>query len=468
MKNLKSVMHYFEEISSIPRGSGNTDRICDYCVNFAKEHDLKYYRDEHNNCIIEKSSGSGESVILQGHIDMVCEKTEDCTVDMENEGLRLKNDGEYIWADKTTLGGDDGIAVAMILAILASDDLTLPPIYAVLTSDEEIGMLGAQAIDMSGVRAKRLINIDSEEEGVFTVGCAGGCTAVCGIPVDRHLAEGDVYTIKIGGLTGGHSGTEINRGRLNAINLLCRVLKDADAEISRIEGGGKDNAIAVSAFAEVIGGDNILSLGERFEKIFSAEAPYEDKNVYVKTEKVGRNTFSVLDKSSSERAVNMLISLPNGVQTMSTEIDGLVRTSLNMGILKTESDNVSVSFCVRSMLGSEKKMLLDKIDAVAGAFGGDVKISGDYPAWEYSGDSRLCRIMTDVFRKQYKKEPKIEAIHAGLECGLFCGKIENLECVSIGPDISDIHTPKEKLDIKSTERVWNFLLDVLEQMHGEI
>ena len=474
LENIKPerVMHYFEEISSIARGSGNTERICDYCVEFAKNHFLSVRRDKYNNCIIEKAASGGskctEAIILQGHIDMVCEKTEDCTLDMDKDGLRLCTDGEYIWADKTTLGGDDGIAVAMILAILENNDLPMPPIYAVLTSDEEIGMIGAEGLDMSGINAHRLINIDSEDEGVFTVGCAGGCTAECVIPVKRESVQGNLYRVKIAGLTGGHSGTEINRGRLNACMLLGRVLEEIKGKIININGGGKDNAIASSASAEFCSNEDISKYAEDLEKIFRAEAPEEDKGVCVKIEKCGSGVYSALDELSAKRALAMLLCLPGGVQSMSCEIEGLVRTSLNLGILKTGEDKITASLCVRSMLGTEKKALLDKIFTLAELLGGAAFVKGDYPAWEYSGDSELCRIMTEVFERQYGRKPKIEAIHAGLECGLFCGKIKNLECVSIGPDILDIHTPKEKLDILSVERVWSYLLAVLEQMSGEL
>lgn len=463
----KRVMHYFEEISSIPRGSGNTKEICDYCENFAKAHSLSFARDEFNNCIIEKPSKiSSESVILQGHTDMVCEKTADCNIDMAKEAIRLCKDDKYIWADKTTLGGDDGIALAMIFAVLESENLPLPNITAIFTSDEEIGMIGAQQLDMSGVRAKKLINIDSEEEGTFTVGCAGGCTAECKLPITREMTCEDAYEIKISGLTGGHSGTEIHRGRLNACVLLGRALKAVgNVKIAEVHGGGKDNAIATSASAVVFSDCDITGFAEMLTKTFSHEAPLEDKNVKVEIIACGKKEDLIFDEKSSETAIDLLLSIPWGVQSMSCEIDGLVRTSLNPGILKTDDNEMIISFSVRSMLQSEKEMLIEKLGAIMNLIGGNLAIKGDYPAWEYAGNTELCKLMTEVYRRQYSENPRIEAIHAGLECGLFCGKSEGMECISIGPDIFDIHTPSEKLDIESVCRVWKFLLGVLEAMY---
>ena len=470
----ESVFGYFGEISAIPRGSGNTAEIADYLVNFARVRGLEHYRDARNNvCIIKQASAGAESaepLILQGHTDVVCEKSADCKKDMTREGLDLAVDGDFIYAEGTTLGGDDGIAVAMMLALLDSTELKHPRLEAVFTSDEEIGMLGAAALDVSPLRGKMLMNIDSEDEGVFTVGCAGGCNALCRIPVTRGKADGKLFEITVDGLVGGHSGVEINKGRANADKLMGRLLyalsEETEIHLVYVDGGLKDNAIPCRAAAQIYAADAAAVGGacERLQAELLNEYRVCDSSVRIRVAAAENAAFAPMDAESTRRAVAMLVCIPNGVQKMSAEIDGMVETSLNLGILRTAENCVEFVSCIRSSVVSEKRALCANVECLAKTLGGTVEISGDYPAWEYRSESPLRDTMKTVFEKQYGYAPRIETIHAGLECGIFAGKIEGLDCVSFGPQIDDIHTPREKMSVSSVERVWRMVAAVVEKL----
>ncbi len=471
LKNIepKEVLGYFEEICSIPHGSGNTKKISDYIVSFAKERNLEYYSDELNNVIIIKEgTAKGDAVILQGHIDMVCQKEANCDKDMETEGLDIYVDGDYIKADKTTLGGDDGIAVAMMLALLDSENIKHPRIEAVFTVDEETGMYGAAGIDLSPLKGKRMLNIDSEEEGVFTVSCAGGNMTRASIPVTFADCSMPSWEIKVSNLTGGHSGVEIDKKRANANVLMSRILmslkEKTDFTLACVDGGTKDNAICVESVARLSTNDEkaLHNLCDKMEKAFKNEYSSTEKNLQVSVKKC--ESKKAMDKESSDRIVAFLGCAPNGIFEMSAQIDSLVQTSLNIGTVKTDENSVSVGFCVRSSIDTQKEMLTQKIKTLAQISGGNVCVEGDYPGWEYKVNSPLRDIMVDAYRQQYGKEPLIQAIHAGLECGLFAGKIENLDCISFGPELLEIHTVRERMSISSVQRTWKLLVSVLEKM----
>ena len=469
-----AVMKYFEELCAIPHGSGNTGRIADYCERFAEEHSLECIRDEHNNIIIKKpksaGSVSGETVIIQGHLDMVCAKTADCDIDLENEGLRLRTDGETVWAEGTTLGGDDAVAVAMALAVLDSEELVHPELECLFTSDEEIGMLGAAALDADLLKGRLLLNIDSEEEGVFTVSCAGGAAVEGLLPITRcsadRAASGKKYRITVSGLSGGHSGTEIDKGRENACIMLGRLLSELDArigyELVSIDGGEKDNAIPRSAEA-VVEADAQSGFEQALEEL---EEEYMMRFGLTETGlKIGYEECleerEPMYASSKTAVLNMLAGMPNGVQSMSAEIKDLVQTSCNMGIVKTGDTGISLTVSVRSASDTEKRSLIDSIGLSITGSGGSFSVSGEYPAWEFKKDSKLRELASAAYVKQYGAEPEVSAIHAGLECGIFCGKLPGLDCISFGPNIYDIHTPAERLDIGSTARVYSFLTELL-------
>lgn len=473
----EKVFEFFEKICSVPHGSGNTGLLSEYIESFAKERGLKYIRDEHDNVIIWKDASKGyensEPVILQGHIDMVCEKEYDTDIDFEKDPLKLCVENGMIFADGTTLGGDDGIGIAYMLAILDSCSIPHPLLEAVFTSDEEIGMLGAAAMDMSLLNGRKLINLDSEDEGYILVSCAGGVTAKAVLPVNRSEKSGTRLKISVGGLLGGHSGAEIDKGRANANTLLGRALyslsRSFDYVLESISGGMKDNAIPREAKAVIIAGKKdtaliISAIELLFEKLKN-EYKTTDPDVFIKAEEdSSKSPLLPMDPESTKRVVTELLGLPGGIQRMSFDIKGLVQTSLNLGILETNKDEVSFSFAVRSSIESEKEALAEKISSLTSALGGYVKESGAYPAWEYKKDSPLRDICVAVFEKQYGRKPVVHAIHAGVECGLFSGKLPGLDAISIGPDMKDIHTPKEALSIESVKRTWELLLEMLRSL----
>lgn len=468
------VFYYFEKMCGIPHGSRNTKQISDFCVDFAKKQGLEYHQDADNNVIIIKEASAGyenaQPVIIQGHLDMVCEKTADCTKDMEKEGLDIYVDGDLVRAKDTTLGGDDGIAVAMALAILEDKTLSHPRVEAVFTVDEEIGLLGANSLDVSVLKGRTMINIDSEDEGIFTVSCAGGNTAVCSMPVNTTKQESTVYTLTITGCIGGHSGVEIDKGRSNPNVLMGRLLQDiqrgANLQIVSVEGGLKDNAIPVQTKAVIVCDQEVVikASAERMQKIFANEYAGTDPDITITFTKKEKEFVKVMDAVSTDKVICALTCMPNGIQKMSRDIEGLVQTSLNTGIVQTAEEQFKMSFCVRSSVESERDMINRRIGELMKRLGGTMKTAGAYPGWEYKKDSRLRDLMITVFTEQYGKEPKVEAIHAGLECGLFAGKIPGLDCVSIGPNLDQIHTVRENMSISSVQRVYAFVLEVLKRM----
>ena len=466
----QAVFAHFEQLCAIPHGSGNTKAISDYLVRFAAARGLRHIQDAHNNVIIFCPGTPGYEtaapVILQGHMDMVCETAPDCTKDLTREGLDLFIDGDTIGARGTTLGGDDGIAVAMALAILDADDIPHPPLEVVLTVDEETGMLGADVLDASVLQGRTMLNIDSEDEGILTVSCAGGNVSVCTLPVTRAAFPGTALTVTVSGLLGGHSGAEIDKGRGNANQLLGRVLYAVGARTALrvvcVDGGLKDNAIPRESRAviTVADPDAAQTAIADMDAALRHEYAAADPDVFVRAEPA-QPQMPPMNAASTQRAVCMLCCLPNGIQAMSQDIPGLVQTSLNLGILTTSEQYVQASFCVRSSVATQKEMLVARLRCLMAQLGGSVDVSGDYPAWEYRKDSPLRERMINVFREQYGHDPKVEAIHAGVECGLFAGKLPGLDCVSFGPDLTEIHTCRERMHITSVQRVWRYTLEVL-------
>lgn len=463
----QEALRYFEEICAIPHGSRDTKRISDYCVRFAEAHGLAYVQDEYNNVVICKPGTKGYEdhppVILQGHLDMVCEKDADCDVDFSADGLRLRCDGEYIFADGTTLGGDDGIAVAYALAVLASNDLKHPPIEAVFTVDEEIGMLGADAMDMSVLKGRMLLNCDSEDEGILTVSCAGGATSTLTRPIRRAPCAGTVYRIGVRNLTGGHSGVEINSGRANASKVLASVLSALPVRLIRVDGGSKDNAIPRACEALVVAEEAVVTAFTPCAEAAKAALPAAETAAEFYCEPA-ESALVPMDEESSRAVIALLNALPNGVQKMSEDIPGLVQTSLNLGILKTEEARVTMTFSVRSSVNAEKTALIETLKATGLSHGANYEESGEYPAWEYRKHSPLREVMVSVFRDLYGREPVVEAIHAGLECGIFSDRLPGLDAVSFGPQMHDIHTSRERLGLASTQRTWKYLIAVLEAL----
>ena len=473
----EKVFYYFEEICGIPHGSGNTKEISDYLVKFASERNLKYYQDDSNNVVIYKEASEGYEdapvTILQGHCDMVAEKTEESAHDFEKDGLKLLIEGDDITADGTTLGGDDGIAVAYMLAVLDDDSLRHPALECVITTDEEIGLLGAKALDTSVLKGKYLINLDSEEEGYLWISCAGGLRGNSRIPVNITEAEGMVAEVVIDGLTGGHSGAEIDKIRANANKLMGRYLYELSIitafTISGLEGGTKDNAITRKTGAVLVIDpdceEEVKVFSGKFQENLRKEYSGTDAGITVSVKMKGIDTIAAVDMTSREKIIFFLMNVPYGIEKMSGEIEGLVETSNNIGILKLEEDALYASCGVRSSFGSAKLHVSDQICYLTEFLGGEYHTHGDYPAWEYKKDSRLREIMSEVYKNMFNKEPVVKAIHAGLECGLFYDSIPGLDCVSFGPNMKDIHTTEEKLSISSTARMWDYLVKVLEEIH---
>ena len=468
-----NVFGYFEKICSIPHGSRNTALIADYLVEFAKEHEITYIRDELNNVIFFQEGTCGmedhDSVIIQGHSDMVCEKDADCPIDMATEGLDVTHDGRYVFARGTTLGGDDGIALAYALAILADKSIPHPPLEVVITVDEEIGMEGAAGIDLSMLKGRTLLNIDSEEEGIFTVSCAGGCRATLALNVERRAVYGPCIRLNVDGLQGGHSGVEIHKNRANANKIMgefmSRIQKLMPLCLTSLSGGSKDNAIPRSCQATLVAmGINLERINDIAEQLQKeVREQYDEPEATVQAFDVDALGGNSLTTEATAKVISLLCSVPNGVQAMSQDIPGLVQTSLNLGIAKL-GDRFTATFSLRSSVNAEKRELLDRLVKIIELHGGSYTTMGEYPAWEYKKDSKLRDTMVKVYTEMFGRAPEVVAIHAGLECGLLSEKLPGLDCVSMGPEMHDIHTSREKLGIASTERTWNFLLEVLKNL----
>lgn len=468
-----SVFGYFEEICSIPHGSRNTKAISDYLVSFAKEQGIRCIQDELNNVILFQEGTCGMEdhapVILQGHMDMVCEKDEDCPINMETEGLDVTHDGACIFAKGTTLGGDDGIAVAFALALLADKSIPHPPLEIIITVDEEIGMEGATGIDLSMLKGRTLVNLDSEDEGIFTVSCAGGARGTIHLPVQRRVVYGPCVKLTVEGLQGGHSGVEIHKNRANANKVmgefLGRVQKLMPLCITKLQGGAKDNAIPrscqVTLVALGMNLDRINDIAEELQKEIREQ--YDEPKAVIRGDDVDAMGGNALTTECTAKVIALLNAAPNGVQSWSEDIPGLVQTSLNLGVVSL-NEELTLTFAVRSSVNQEKRDLLAKLEELAQFNDGSYTEMGDYPAWEYKKDSHLRDTMVRIFKEMFHKDPEVVAIHAGLECGILSDKLPGLDCVSIGPDMHDIHTSREKLDIASTRRTWEFLLEILKAL----
>ncbi len=474
------VLRYFEEICSIPHGSENMKSIADYCVEFAKSHSLEYKRDLADNVIIYKKASFGyenaEPIILQGHLDMVCQQTEDRNIDFLADGLDIYTDGDFVKAHGTTLGADNGIAVAMVLAILESNEYKHPRIEAVFTADEEIGMVGATKLDMSLLTAKKMINIDSEAESAVTVSCAGGSDFEVELPVSRVNKQGTEVTVVLKGLKGGHSGIEIDKGRVNANLLAGRFLNHmascTDFDIISVDGGDKGNAIPRICKIRlcVDDSDEFVQEANEYLEIIKNEISEREKDFMSIVTAGQKAEFSVFADEIKNAVIYALTCVPNGIIEMSASISALVETSLNLGILVTDSEKlvtdsekIIMLFTLRSNKKSAHTALENKLKAFFSVLPCHIKTSGHYPPWEFKENSVLQKLYIDTYREFTGVEPKVEAIHAGLECGIFYSAIDGLDCISIGPDLFDVHTVNEKMSISSTKRIFNVLIALLEK-----
>lgn len=476
----KEVLKFFEEICSIPHGSGNLQQISDYLVKFAQDRGLRYRQDEALNVIIWKDGSAGYEnsapVIMQGHMDMVAVKENDCPKNLETEGLDLEVlelDGErWLSAKGTSLGGDDGIAVAIALALLDSDTIPHPPLEVVVTTDEEVGMDGAAALDCSDLKGRLFLNADSEDEGIFTVSCAGGMRANASLPYESEVKDGALVSVKLTGFRGGHSGVEIDKGRLNANIVMGRVLnavrKALPIQLASVSGGDKDNAIAVFSEATFVAeADQVTAATEILEKemaVVKDEYASVEKGLTITVSSENQTGIRCMTKKSSDQAIVLLMNYINGIQRMNPDMENMVQTSLNLGILATREDAVVFSSALRSSSETEKEHLLEQLRSMVELFGGNVETSGNYPGWEFRPDSLVRDTFVECYKEQYGKEPVVAGIHAGLECGLFSSKLPGLDCISYGPQMRSIHTTEELLSIDSTARTWELTKRVLEKL----
>ncbi len=465
----QEVFKYFKEISAIPRGSGNTASIADYCASFAEKRRLRYIRDAANNVIIFKEAACGyetaEPIILQGHLDMVCQKTEDSQIDFLKDGITLKAEGDYLFADGTTLGADNGIAVAMMLAVLDSERLPHPAIEAVFTSDEEIGMLGAAALDKSVLSAKKMINLDSEDIDCVTVSCAGGSDFIARLPFESEVKTGNIVTIAIKGLIGGHSGVCINEGRVNANILSGRILaelsRDTLFNIISINGGDKDNAITPSGEINLLTADgNAVNKLEGIISEIREEYALREPTLNIELA-VRYGSAEAMGKRDTENIIFALTLCPTDIISMSREIEGLVETSLNLGILKTEQDYVAFHFALRSNKKTAIKYLEQRLTLLFSRLGAEIFTGSHYPPWEFNPDSSLLKLYKGAYTELFGAEPRVEAIHAGLECSVFADAIAGFDGIAIGPQMYDVHTVNERLKISTVDEIYSLLLKLL-------
>ena len=466
------VFDRFLDLCDMPHGSGDTSAVTNYLINFAKEHNLEYEADEVGNVIIKKdgtgSAVNHEPVLLQGHTDMVCVKTDDSDHDFTKDPLDVNIDGDYLFAKNTSLGGDDGVAVAYMLDILQRSDLTHPPIEALFTIDEETGMDGAKNLKKSWINAKRMINLDSEEEGVFTTGCAGGVDVISTFDIERENADGTAFAIRVSGLKGGHSGAEIEKPVASAIRFMARAIKALssvfDIKLVSITGGEKRNAIPVFCDAVILADESakeqiksyLAGLNETFENEYRGS----EDGISV-TVSDCENSLLPMKKECADKIIAFLLTVPQGVEKMNAFITTAVETSTNLGIVETQDTTFTAYSLTRSSVKTSRDALADRICVLTKALGGSCVCEGDYPAWEPKADSELTEYMRKAYVNKFGKDPVVSVTHGGLECGLISELIPEMQIVSIGPDMIGIHTTGEKLSISSTKRTYDYLLDVL-------
>lgn len=474
----RAVFGYFEEITKIPRGSGNEKAISDYLADFAGKNNLEVIQDKAMNIIIKKPGTPGyenaPTVIIQGHMDMVNEKNKGTEHDFDRDPLKLRIVADMLYATGTTLGADNGIAIALSMALLASKDIPHPPLEVLVTTEEETGMGGAMALDAGNLKGRLLINIDSEEEGKLLVSCSGGIRMSQKLAVKWEDADSSrvPYTLSVRGLKGGHSGMEINKGRGNSNKILGRILNDISGEIDfclkEINGGAKMNAIPREADAVLLINSGDSSKLEKevsnWNAILKNELRTPDPDVNIVLEKYSGKVEKVFSKETKENAIASLVLIPNGIQSMSMDIPGLVESSTNLGVVTTSDSFVEFQSAVRSSVRSLKYSILNQAKLVAKILGAEITADSDYPEWQYNPDSKLRALFEKVYKDKFGKEAEITAIHAGVECGLFGEKMEGLDMISIGPNLYDVHTPDEHLSISSTHRTWEYLLAVLKEI----
>lgn len=468
------VFYYFEELTKIPRCSNDEKRVSDYLKEVGLNLGLETIQDEALNIIIKKPGTPGyenkPTVVLQGHMDMVCEKCDNVEFDFSKDPINISVEGDYVIAKETTLGADNGIAVAMALAILESNDIDHPPLEVLITTNEETGLTGAASLDPKHITGRILINIDSEEEGTILGSCAGGERNIITIPIEWESIGNDkaTFVLRVSGLLGGHSGMEIDKGRGNSNKILGRALnkinEEIDLKLAYIDGGSKSNAIPRLAFAKIAVSnaevDKLKSVVEEINKDVRFELSTSDKDVMITLEESGE-LQNVFTKEVTNKIITALMVIPNGIQTMSQDIEGLVESSNNLGVVKTYEDKVTIECAMRSSVGSLKENIAQQLKLIARAIDAKYLSTSAYPAWEYNKDSYIREVFKVSYKELFGKDLEVAAIHAGLECGIFKEKFGDIDMVSFGPNIKGVHAPGESLSISSTERTFELLKKVL-------
>lgn len=467
----EKVFYYFEEMSRIPRGSGNERGISDYLYKLAVSKGWETVQDEWMNVIIKKPASvkyeDAPTVMLQGHMDMVCEKNAGVDHDFEKDGIKLRVLDGNVYATDTTLGADNGIAVSMMLAVLDDDSIDHPALEVLITSDEERGMTGVENVDGSQFKSKYLINLDSEEEGVFTAGCAGGCNATLRVPLEYQDVKLPTWELTVKGLKGGHSGMDINKEKGNANKILGRILYDMVnlTELVSIDGGSKTNAIPREAKACIglVDEKAVKDKVSEWNEILKREYAFTDEGIEVELSPA-KEERAPLKRGVYEKVLTAINLTPSQVLSQSTAID-LVICSNNLGVITTDSQYVSLYSSPRSSVDTLLvKGFVPSMNQLAEALGAVFEADGFYPGWEYAKESAIRDICTSVYREMYGRDAKVEAIHAGLECGMLMGKVKGLDAISMGPDMFDVHSPKEHVSIKSVENTYELLINILKKI----
>ena len=475
-KETKKIIQYLRDINDIPRASGDEAAICEYLLKFATDRGLECWKDEKGNFYAKVPACgecSDEPVILQGHMDMVYVRSEDCPFTYE-EGIEVLEDENYLYANGTSLGADNGVAVAYCMALMDGRDIEHPELEIILTVEEEIGLIGAKYADISRFRGKKLINLDAEEEGIFTVSCAGGYRASMFWDVEKKVIDGTYTEIQVvlTGLKGGHSGVFIDAGRANAIQLSGRLLhymnKNYDYYIGNIIAKGKENIICkdvkMTLYVKQADAEQVMEGLNLYKNIFENEYSLTD-TLEMKIEMTGEKTdVQAFPKELSERLTSTILLIPNGVMDFSHKIEGLVETSMNMGAIEYEEGRLHLLSSVRSSVSTRKGFIKDKLKIIGEHYCDEVQFLHEYPEWEYKADSKLREIACEAYHTIFGREAKVAAIHAGLECGYFYEKDNELDIISMGPDVWDVHAVEEKISKKSIGRTWGLIKEILHNL----
>ncbi|WP_300408403.1 beta-Ala-His dipeptidase [Lagierella sp.] len=457
------VFEFFEEISRIPRCSYNEEKIASYLLAFAREKGLKAIKDEYNNVTIIREASEGyedkPGIILQGHIDMVCEKVKGSKHDFSKDPIELIYDGNYLRANGTTLGADNGIAIAMGLSILSKEDLKAPRIEFVATATEETGLVGATNYPTDLLKGKYFINIDSEEEGILIAGCAGGMDIDLKYEIDRKPVEGNVYSLLVHNLKGGHSGMSIHEKLLNAIKsggqILDTIRKENEIKIIKISGGTKHNAIPREFEVDFVSKEELGP--EIYMEDYRQLKEIED-NIEIDLTQVGYKKVEAFTEDLTNRLIDAITKIPHGVKSyMEGEYSDIVESSLNLAIVDTKENTVDFKISARSSKNDKKEKISDEIHTIANETKGEFIQSSSYKAWEFKEESPLRDIAVKSYKEYTGENLEVSVIHAGLECAIFAEKYPNIDTISIGPNILKVHTPEEKLDIESTKRTYDFV-----------